>query len=191
MNAPSYGKTRKDNATSRIIVGQKEGRKEPSSYMRATAIKPAVLNPVRTWIDCPKDKAEVKEIANRGRVTARQLAKTLKAVLDYVVTEVVDCGGARCNEPCCLTCFGEEKAEKEAARQAKLSADALAAKEKKEREAANAERLMTYFAEGSFGNVVVVAAPRNGCPPAVVPASHWCQPHTAAATKRNCSPASP
>ena len=31
--------------------------------------------------------------------------------------------------------------------------------------AANAERLVTYFAAGSFGNVVVVAAPRNGCPP--------------------------
>jgi hypothetical protein len=114
MNYQPHGKTRKDNATSRIIVGQKEGRKEPSSYMRATAIKPAVLNPVRTWIDCPKDKAEVKEIANRGRVTARQLAKTLKAVLDYVVTEVVDCGGARCNEPCCRACFGEEKAKDDA-----------------------------------------------------------------------------
>ena len=31
--------------------------------------------------------------------------------------------------------------------------------------AANAERLRTYFAEASFGNVLVVAAPRNGCPP--------------------------
>ena len=31
--------------------------------------------------------------------------------------------------------------------------------------AANAARLRTYFGENSFGNVVVVSAPRNGCPP--------------------------
>ena len=31
--------------------------------------------------------------------------------------------------------------------------------------AANAERMRTYLAEGHFGNMVVVAAPRNGCPP--------------------------
>ena len=31
--------------------------------------------------------------------------------------------------------------------------------------AANAERMRAYLAEGHFGNMVVVAAPRNGCPP--------------------------
>jgi acyl transferase domain-containing protein/NADPH:quinone reductase-like Zn-dependent oxidoreductase/acyl carrier protein len=31
--------------------------------------------------------------------------------------------------------------------------------------AANAERLTAYFGEGRFANMVVVAAPRNGCPP--------------------------
>ncbi len=30
--------------------------------------------------------------------------------------------------------------------------------------AANADRLMSYFSGGGFGNVVVVSAPRNGCP---------------------------
>ncbi|HQC76312.1 MAG TPA: sulfolipid-1 biosynthesis phthioceranic/hydroxyphthioceranic acid synthase [Mycobacterium sp.] len=29
----------------------------------------------------------------------------------------------------------------------------------------NAERLRTFFSENTFGNIVVVAAPRNGCPP--------------------------
>ena len=31
--------------------------------------------------------------------------------------------------------------------------------------AANADRLATYFADGGFGNVCVVSAPRNACPP--------------------------
>lgn len=30
-------------------------------------------------------------------------------MLSYVVTVAVDCCGVRCNEPCCLTCFGEER----------------------------------------------------------------------------------
>ena len=114
MNAPRYGRTRKNNATSRVTVGQKEGRKEPSSYMRAPANDAHMLKPGFHWIDCPQDRAAVKEIVGRGRITAKQLAETLRDVLSYVVTVAVDCCGVRCNEPCCLTCFGEEKAEKEA-----------------------------------------------------------------------------
>ena len=95
-------------------MGQKEGRKEPSSYMRAPANDAHTLKPGFHWIDCPQDRAAVKEIVGRGRITAKQLAETLRDVLSYVVTVAVDCCGVRCNEPCCLTCFGEEKAEKEA-----------------------------------------------------------------------------
>jgi hypothetical protein len=73
-----------------------------------------MLKPGFHWIDCPQDRAAVKEIVGRGRITAKQLAETLRDVLSYVVTVAVDCCGVRCNEPCCLTCFGEEKAEKEA-----------------------------------------------------------------------------
>ena len=114
MNYQPHGKTRKHNATSRIIVGQKEGRKEAHSTRQPPGDTTQALKPAHEWIDCPKDKAAVKVIADRGRVTARQLAKTLKEVLNYVVTEVVDCGGARCNEPCCRACFGEEKAKDDA-----------------------------------------------------------------------------
>ena len=57
----------KHNATSRIIVGQREGRKEPTSYMRAPANDAHTLKPGHKWIDCPQDKAKVLEIMNRGR----------------------------------------------------------------------------------------------------------------------------
>ena len=113
MYAP-HGKTRKHNATSRIIVGQKEGRKELPSQMKPPVNATQNLKPATAWIDCPKDKAKVKVITDKGRVTARQLAETVRALKDYVVNAVVDCRGTKCNEVCCLTCRGQEHAEKDA-----------------------------------------------------------------------------
>ena len=115
MNAPRYGRTRKNNATSRVTVGQKEGRKDPSSYMRAPANDAHMLKPGFHWIDCPQDRAAVKEIVGRGRITAQQLAETVRALKDYVVYAVVDCRGTKCAEVCCATCRGQEQAEKDAA----------------------------------------------------------------------------
>jgi hypothetical protein len=124
MNAPIYGKPRKDNATSRIIVGQKEGRKEPSSYMRATAIEPAAIKPTREWIDCPKDKAEVKLMMDKGRVTSRQLAEALRQAIHLAVDVVLDCGDAKCRLPNCVSCFGEVQAEEDA-REVRLQCNAF------------------------------------------------------------------
>ena len=115
MNAPSYGRTRKNNATSRIIVGQREGRKELASQMKPPVNATQNLKPAIAWIDCPKDRAEVKEIVGRGRITAKQLAETVRALKDYVVNAVVDCRGTKCDEVCCTTCRGQEQAEKDAA----------------------------------------------------------------------------
>ena len=115
MKYAPHGKTRKDNATSRIIVGQKEGRKEAYSTRKPPADATQNLKPATVWNDCPKDRAEVKAIMDRGRVTARQLAETVRALKDYVVNAVVDCRGTKCDEVCCATCRGQEQAEKDAA----------------------------------------------------------------------------
>lgn len=57
-------KTRKHNATSRISVRQREGKKEPTSSMRPPASYD--ISTFRSFTHCPKDDAEVKEILNRG-----------------------------------------------------------------------------------------------------------------------------
>ncbi len=124
MNAPSYGRTRKNNATSRIIVGQKEGRKELQSQMKPPVNEMKNLKPAVAWIDCPKDKAEVKKITDRGRVTARQLAEALRQAIHLAVDVVLDCGAAHCRLPNCVSCFGETTAEADA-REVRLQCNAF------------------------------------------------------------------
>ena len=47
-------------------------------------------------------------------ITELELAKALKDVLPYVVTKVINCGEEGCEEPNCWSCWGSEKAEREA-----------------------------------------------------------------------------
>jgi hypothetical protein len=42
-----------------------------------------------------------------------KLAQALEEALRYVVTAVIDCNGAHCNEPCCQDCQGLPYAEGE------------------------------------------------------------------------------
>ena len=43
-------------------------------------------------------------------ITEAELSEALENVLPYVVTNVVHCSDATCQEPCCWNCFGLEKA---------------------------------------------------------------------------------
>jgi hypothetical protein len=124
MNAPSYGKTRKDNATTRIMVGQKEGRKELGSQMKPPPDTTKGLKPAVAWIDCPKDRAEVNLMMNKGKVTARQLAEALRQAIHLAVDVVLDCGAAHCRLPNCVSCFGEVQAEEDA-REVRLQCNAF------------------------------------------------------------------
>ena len=47
-------------------------------------------------------------------ITETDLAKALQDILPYVVTKVINCGEEGCEEPNCWSCWGSEKAEREA-----------------------------------------------------------------------------
>ncbi len=47
-------------------------------------------------------------------ITETELAKALEDILPYVVTKVINCGEEGCEEPNCWSCWGSEKAEREA-----------------------------------------------------------------------------
>ena len=47
-------------------------------------------------------------------ITETDLAKALQDILPYVVTKVINCGEEGCQEPNCWSCWGSEKAEREA-----------------------------------------------------------------------------
>ena len=47
-------------------------------------------------------------------ITETDLAKALQDILPYVVTKVINCGEGGCEEPNCWSCWGSEKAEREA-----------------------------------------------------------------------------